>query len=306
PASALSRRALLGGFTALGLTTVVGCRSAVEQADQGGGAATPVHGGTLVATVSAVPVPGAYFTGRPGNIFWCRNVLETLLLIDSDGKAQPLLATEWSLSDGNKKLTAKLREGVKFHSGRAFTADDVVYSLERNMAGDGLATLNGAMKDWRVEATGRHEVTITSPRPLQETVESVLDVTPVIDRETQEGLEDGSEVIGTGPFVWSGYQAGTKIVMKRNDSYWADGLPYLDGIEVTVIADSTAQLSALRSDRVQLANGLSVQDSQTIVDDETFLLDRNQGLVYGLGLTVDEAPFDQVDVRRAVAHAIDR
>jgi peptide/nickel transport system substrate-binding protein len=306
PAPALSRRALLGGFTALGLTTVVGCRSAVEQADQGGGAATPVPGGTLVTTVSAVPVPGAYFTGRPGNIFWCRNVLEPLLLIEPDGKAQPLLATEWSLSDGNKKFTAKLREGVTFHSGRAFTADDVVYSLERNMAGDGLATLNGAMEGWQVEATGRYEVTITSPRPLQETVESVLDATPVIDRETQEGLEDGSKVIGTGPFVWSGYQAGTEIVMKRNDSYWAKGLPYLDGIEVTVIADSTAQLSALRSNRVQLANGLSVQDAETVVDDETFLLDRNQGLVYGLALTVDEAPFDQVDVRRAVGYAIDR
>ncbi|MER5217398.1 ABC transporter substrate-binding protein [Streptomyces sp. NPDC002838] len=304
--SALSRRTLLGGLSALGLVTVVGCRSAAEEADKGSGAAKPVRGGTLVTTVNAAPVPGAYFTGRPGNIFWCRNVLETLLLIDTDGKAQPLLATEWSLSNGNKTFTAKLREGVTFHSGRAFTADDVVFSLERNIAGDGLATLNGAMKGWQIKATGRHEVTITSPRPLQETVHSILDATPIIDQETQKGLADGSKVVGTGPFVWSGYQAGTKLTMKRNDSYWADGLPYLDGIEITVIADSTAQLAALRSDRVQIANGLSVQDSQTIVDDKTFHLDLNKGLVYGLGLTVDEAPFDNVDVRRAVGYAIDR
>ncbi|MGW0825792.1 ABC transporter substrate-binding protein [Streptomyces sp. NPDC002845] len=307
--SAVSRRALLGGLSALGLATVVGCRSAAEEAEEGGagsGAATPVRGGTLVTTVNAAPVPGAYFTGRPGNIFWCRNVLETLLLIDTDGKSRPLLATDWSLSNGNKTFTAQLREGVTFHSGRPFTADDVVFSLERNIAGDGLASLNGAMKDWQIKATGEHEVTIASPRPLQETVHSILDATPIIDRESQKGLEDGSKVVGTGPFVWSGYQAGTKIEMKRNDSYWADGLPYLDGIEITVIADSTAQLAALRSDRVQIANGLSTQDANTVVDDKKFHLDLNQGLVYGLGLTVDEAPFDQVEVRQAVAYAIDR
>ncbi|MFD5257388.1 ABC transporter substrate-binding protein [Streptomyces bobili] len=304
--SALSRRTLLGGLSALGLATVVGCRSAADEGGADSGSATPVRGGTLVTTVNAAPIPAAYFTGRPGNIFWCRNVLETLLLIDSDGKSQPLLATEWSLSNGNKTFTATLREGVTFHSGRAFTADDVVFSLERCVAGDGLASLSGAMKGWQVKATGKHEVTIISPRPLQETVHSVLDATPIIDQESQKGLQDGSKVVGTGPFVWSGYQAGTKITMKRNDSYWADGLPYLDGIEITVIADSTAQLSALRSNRVQIANGLSVQDAQTVVNDKTFLLDLNKGLVYGLGLTVDEAPFDQADVRRAVGYAIDR
>lgn len=303
---ALSRRTLLGGLSALGLATVVGCRSAVEEASQAGGATKPVRGGTLVTTVASEPVPGAYFTGRPGNIFWCRNVLETLMLLDENGKRIPLLATDWALSDDNQTFTAKLREGVTFHSGRPFTANDVVFSFEREMAGDGLATFSGAMEGWQVKATGEHEVTITSPRPLQEIVWPILDVTPIIDRETYKGLDDGSKVIGTGPFVWSSYQAGTELKMTRNDSYWADGLPYLDGVEITVIKDSTAELAALRSGRVQIAGGLSTVDTQTITSGSSFDLITHHGLLYGMGFDVSQAPFDKADLRHAVAYAIDR
>ncbi|PXY24615.1 hypothetical protein BAY60_19040 [Prauserella muralis] len=278
----------------------------MQESGQGGAATKPVRGGTLVTTVASEPVPGAYFTGRPGNIFWSRNVLEPLLLLDDSGKEIPLLATDWSLSQENRVFTATLREGVKFHSGRPFTADDVVFSLEREMAGDGLASLKGAMEGWQVKATGKHTVTIESPRPLQEIVTSILDVTPIIDRETYRGLEDGSEVIGTGPFLWSEYRAGTDLVMKRNGSYWEDGLPYLDGVEVTVIKDSTAQLAALRSGRVQIANGLSTEDAKTIVDDSTYLLNAHHGLLYGVAFDVTQPPFDDVDLRHAVAYAIDR
>lgn len=304
--SALSRRTFLGGLSALGLATVAGCRSAVEEAGQGGSATKPVRGGTLVTTVNAEPVPEAYFTGRPGNIFWCRNVLESLLILDENDKRIPLLATDWSLSNGSRTFTAKLREGVKFHSGRPFTADDVVFSFERQLAGDGLASLNGAMKGWDVKATGQHEVTITSPRPLQEVVWDIIDATPIIDKETYQGLDDGSEVIGTGPFVWSSYQPGTEVTMKRNDSYWEAGLPYLDGVEITVIKDSTAELAAMRSGRVQIAGGLTTVDTQTLTKGSSFDLIAHHGLLYGMGFDVSRPPFDKADLRRAVAYAIDR
>lgn len=305
-ASALSRRTLLSGLAVLGAAGLAGCRSAVNESKTAGAVSGPARGGTLVATVAAPPDPGAYFTGRPGNIFWNRNVLETLVLVDQDNKPQPLLATKWELRDDNRTLVLSLREGVTFHGGRAFTAEDVVFTLEREMAGDGLATLTGAMKGWKVSATGEHEVTITSPRPLQEVVLDILDSTPIIDRESYKGLADGSKVIGTGPFLWSGYKAGTEIKMTRNDAYWEKGLPYLDGIELTVIGDSTAQLAALRSGRAHLANGLNIQDAKTVVDDKKFHLDLNHGLVYALGFDVTKAPFDKPEVRRAIGYAIDR
>ncbi|MFI7131471.1 ABC transporter substrate-binding protein [Nonomuraea sp. NPDC050153] len=305
-ASALSRRTLLGGLAALGAAGLTGCRSAVNESKTAAAAGGPARGGTMVATVAAAPDPAAYFTGRPGNIFWNRNVLETLVMLDQDNKPQPLLATKWELRDDNRTLVLSLREGVKFHSGRAFTADDVVFTLERELAGDGLATLTGAMKGWKASATGQHEVTITSPRPLQEVVLDILDSTPIIDRESYKGIADGSKVIGTGPFLWSGYKAGTEIKMTRNDAYWEQGLPYLDGIELTVIGDSTAQLAALRSGRAHLANGLTIQDAKTVVDDKKFHLDLNHGLVYALGFDVTKAPFDKPEVRRAIGYAIDR
>ncbi|MBP2326944.1 peptide/nickel transport system substrate-binding protein [Kibdelosporangium banguiense] len=306
PRSELSRRTFFG-LSALGVLTVAGCRSAVDEAAKTSGtSATPKPGGTLVGTVAAEPFPNAYFTGRPGNIFWNRNVLETLVLIDEKAKPHGLLAREWEFRDGNKALVFKLREGVKFHSGRDFTAEDVVFTVERAAAGDGLANLVGGMKGWKATANGQYEVTITSPRPMQATALDILDAIPIVDKESYKGLQDGSKVIGTGPFVWSGYRPGTEITLKRNDSYWEKGLPYLDGITVTVIKDSTAQLAALRTGRAQLANGLTIQDSKTIVDDKAFQLDENHGLVYGIGFDVNQAPFNNPDLRRAIGYAIDR
>jgi peptide/nickel transport system substrate-binding protein len=302
----LPRRTFLSGLAALGAVTLAGCRSAVSEQAAARGAATATRGGTLVATVAAEPDPRAYFTGRPGNIFWNRNVLESLLLVDEKYEAHPVLATAWEFRDGNRSFVLTLRDGVTFHSGRPFTADDVVFTLEREIAGDGLASLNNAMTGWEVTATGPNEVTIRSPRPLQEVVFDILDSTPMIDRETHQGLGDGSKVIGTGPFVWAGYEAGAQIRMVRNDKYWEPGLPYLDGIELTVIRDSTAQLAALRSGRAQLANGLNVQDAMTVVDDRTFHLDTNHGLLYAACFDATLPPFDNPEVRRAVGFAIDR
>jgi peptide/nickel transport system substrate-binding protein len=306
PRSALSRRSFLG-VSALGLLGLAGCRSAVDQAAQTGGAsATPKPGGTLVTTVAAEPFPNAYFTGRPGNIFWNRNVLETLVLIDEKAKPHGLLATKWEFRDSNKALVFTLRDGVKFHSGRDFTAQDVVFTIEHAVAGDGLSNFVGAMKGWQVTASGPLEVTLTSPRPLQETALDILDATPIVDQESYQGLQDGSKVVGTGPFLWAAYKAGTEITLKRNDSYWEKSLPYLDGIDITVIKDSTAQLAALRTGRAQLANGLTIQDAKTVVDDKKFHLDQNHGLVYGIGFDVNQGPFTNPDLRRAIGYAIDR
>ena len=304
--SQVSRRSFLG-LSALGVLGLAGCRSAVDEAAKAGGtSATPKPGGTLVATVAAEPFPNAYFTGRPGNIFWNRNVLETLVLIDEKAKTHGLLATKWEFRDGNKTLVFTLREGVKFHSGRDFTAQDVVFTIQKAVAGEGLSNFTGAMTGWQVTANGQYEVTLTSPRPLQETALDILDATPIVDQESYQGLQDGSKVIGTGPFVWSGYRPGTEITLKRNDSYWEQGLPYLDGIDITVIKDSTAQLTALRTGRAQLANGLTIQDAKTIADGKAFHLDENHGLVYGIGFDVNQAPFNNPDLRRAIGYAIDR
>lgn len=300
----LTRRSVLATSSTLALVAMAGCRSAVEESNST--SSEPVQGGTLLATSAAEPVPDAYFTGRPGNIYWNRNVLETLLLIDNDLEIHPVLATDWELSDDNTTFVATIRGGVTYHSGRELTAADVVFALEHALDGGGLTHLNSAMSGWEVEATGDHEVTITSPTPLQEVIFDILDALPIIDSETYEGLEDGSEVVGTGPFVWEEYNAGTDIRLTRNDNYWEPDLPYLDAVEITVIGDSTAQLAALRSGQAHLANGLTIQDAQTIVDDEAFHLDINHGIVYALGLDVTQAPFDDPEVRRAVGYAIDR
>lgn len=269
-------------------------------------AADVPRGGTLVMAMAADPQPQAYNTGRPGNLFWSRNVLETLIAVDTAFEPQPVLATEWAFEDDNRTFIATLREGVTFHSGRDFTAEDVVFALENAADGGGFSHVAGEVAEWEISATGTHEVTITSPLPLQESIFDILDTTPMIDRDTYEGIEDGSEVVGTGPFVWEEYSPGSEIRLVAYDDYWDPERPYLDEVQIAVIGDSTAQLSALRTGRAQVANGLSITDTKTLTNTDEFSLNPIFGLVYRMTFDVTSDLFDTREIRQAIGYALDR
>jgi peptide/nickel transport system substrate-binding protein len=156
---------------------------------------------------------------------------------------------------------------------------------------------------WEVEATGEHEVTIRSQAPLSPVLGSTLDMTPIVDSETFAGVADGSEMVGTGPFQLESYTPGSEMALARYEDYWQDERPHLDRIELSIIGDSTAQASALRSGRTHLSNGLTVQDAVSVTQgSEQFeLVDTING-VYPIVL--DQVP-DQA-VRQAIAYAIDK
>jgi len=287
--------------------TLAGCQSAVELENSGGGNASsePVDGGTLVIAQSTDAQPVNVLAGRAGNAGWASNVFETLTVRDADGEPQPLLATDWTVADDGLSIDITLREGVTFHTGRELTADDVKFSLE-NLTESASQVAFIAQQFDAIEVTSPTSLTVTFQNEIPNLFD-LFEYAYILDEETIGGLEDGSQVVGTGPFTFASWSPGSEISLERNDDYWGEKA-HLDGIDIAVIPDSTAMLNAVRSDRAQVAIGMSSQDVQALESNSAYRVTTSVGAgsVYPFGLNIEEAPFDTAEVRRAVQTAIDR
>lgn len=304
-----SRRRVVVGL-ALTSLLAAGCQSAVQQADQraAGAAATCRNGGTLVIANAQPPQTGRVLAQGSANLGWVRGVFESLMSVVGGDFAQPKpnLATSWDVSPDDRTAVLHLRAGVTFHTGRPFTADDVVWTVQKALEPATTSDVKSILSGWQVKKTAEHEVTITSQTPLSPVLASTLDLTPIVDRETYAGLESGSQIIGTGPYKVESYKPGADIALVRNEKYWGQSVPHLDRIEVVPITDSTAQVSALRSGRTQLSYGLTPQDALTITKGSTeFTTTDSLPGVYPLVLEAT-GPLANPTVRQAIAYAIDR
>ncbi|WP_349428112.1 ABC transporter substrate-binding protein [Microbacterium sp. LWS13-1.2] len=280
-----------------------GCQSAVDLEESGGPSGEPVDGGVLTIAQSSDAQPNNVLAGRLGNSSWASNVFETLTLLDEEGEPQPLLATGWSVADDGLSMEVTLRDDVTFHTGRPMTADDVKYSIEQSAASS--AQVGYIAKQFSdVEVVSDTELVISFAAPIPN-IFDFFEQTYVLDSETAAGLADGSQVVGTGPFLFESWTPGSEIILTKNDDYWGES-PHLDGIEIAVITDSTAMLNAVRSDRSQIAIGMNPVDVQSLSSNSAFTIANTAGSVYPFGIDVTQAPFDSKEARQAVNFAIDR
>lgn len=268
-------------------------------------AAAPAQGGTLIVAQTADAQPGNVQAVRAGNTAWVKNVFETLISIDASHNPQPLLATAWKLSSDGLSMSITLRDDVTFQSGRKMTASDVKFSFEyavRPTSASQLAFIGRQIT--AMDVGSPTQITLRFAKPLSN-IFDFFNLTVIVDKDSVAGLADGSKVIGTGPFVWQSWQPGGKIVLKKYAGYRDAANVYLDGIELPIIADSTAQLTALRGGRAQVG-GVSITDAQGFEKDPRYKLVKAGGGIFPLGLNVTTKPFTDVRVRQAVAYAIDR
>ena len=283
-----------------------GC--AVASGAETGASATsePVEGGVLRVAATADAQPQFAMANRAGNWSWRRLVFESLVEKNADAEPEPLLATAWEYNDDRTELTLELREGVTFHSGRDFTAEDVVFTLEQvKDPANGSQLVSVAKNIEAVTATSDNEVVIDLAAP-SDSLFDLLDLTPIVDHETWAAVGDGSEVIGTGPFTWESWTPGASIELAQNESYWAENGPYLDSVEVSIISDATAIQSALKAGAADVAIGMPQSDVALLADDDAYGLADAGGVFYPFGIDVQQAPFDNAEARQALGYALDR
>lgn len=239
------------------------------------------------------------------------NVLEGLTFYDDDLNLVPWLAESWEQSEDGRTWTFKLREGVMFSNGREMTAEDVKFSFERLIDPDTGAGNAGRVgpPETEIEVIDDYTVAITHPEPFGIFPQSVgFDKsTGIVARESLE--EDGtiSVPIGTGPFQITDVQGTTRLTLERNENYWQEGLPYLDSIVIEPIPDDTVRETALRGGEVDWVLSIAPQNFQALQDDPEIVVDTAPQLSYDyIGINLTREPFDDVQVRQAIAYALDR
>jgi peptide/nickel transport system substrate-binding protein len=227
----------------------------------------------------------------------------------------PDLATAWSWSEDGTELTFQLRQGVKFHDGKSFTARDVkcTWDLLTGNATDKLR-INPRQSWYRnleqVTTNGDYEVAFHLKRPQPAFLTTLASGYAPIYPCHVPARDMRQHPIGTGPFKFVEFKPNEYIKVARNEDYWKPGRPYLDGIEYTIVKNlSTATLAFTAgkfdmtfpfSLTMALEKNIEGQMPTAICEESPGSINRN------LIVNRDKPPFDNPDLRRAMALSLDR
>lgn len=235
------------------------------------------------------------------------NVFEGLTRFMGDGSIVPGLAESWEISDDGLTYTFKLHDGVTFHDGTTMDAEDVKFSLDRARAEDSVnaqkALYTGIAN---VEVIDPLTVKLTLSEPNGSLLFNLAWGDAVI--VAPESIENIKQTpIGTGAFKFVNWVQGDKIELERNDAYWGDA-PALAKATFKFISDPTAAFAAVMAEDVDAFAGFPAPENLPQFEaDPRFqvLIGSTEGETI-LSINNAQPPFDNVKVREAIAHAIDR
>lgn len=228
---------------------------------------------------------------------------------------EPELATSWAWNADKTVVTFKLREGVKWHDGQAFTAKDVLCTMDLLRATGTDRFRSNPRRGWYanvkdVKANGNTEVVFTLERP-QPALISMLAAgyTPIYPCHVN-AASMRTNPIGTGPFKFVEFKVNEVIRLARNANYWVPGRPYLDGIEYTIINNRSTAMLAFIAGKVDmtfpyemnapLTRDIKAQSPSAVCH----YLPTNVSV--NLIVNRERAPFDNPEIRRAMALTLDR
>ncbi|MFC0004491.1 ABC transporter substrate-binding protein [Micromonospora siamensis] len=297
---------LIGAALALALGAAGGCSSG-EGVDVDGGAAQGGAGGVLTAAIGGEPDQlDPHRTSAYYSFEVLENVYDTLVEPDENLRMQPSLATKWTTSADQLTWTFTLREGVRFSDGSPLTAEDVKYSYDR-IVGE---KLNAAYKFATVKSVAAPDpttvvVTLSAPTPNLLANLGGFKGVAIVERSNVESGAIKTKPVGSGPFAVASYTSGDSIKLVRNDNYW-NTKPKLSGVTFTFVKDPTVALQNLRGGEAQWTDNLPPQQVPALADGGEITVQRKPSADYWyLALNQARKPYGDVNVRRAVAFALD-
>ena len=230
------------------------------------------------------------------------NVFEGLVKPTSNGDLIPAVAENYTVSEDHLTYTFTLREGVKFHNGDAVSAEDVVYSLKRVAAPTetGVVQVEALSIMADVAAVDERTVAITLTEPSNEFI-SYLTVAIL----PADYTEQDTKPVGTGPFTFASRSAQENIILAKFEEYWGQKA-YLDQVTFRIIENAEGLLMGLQSGAIDICSHLTTTQVSQLSDSEFSIAQGNMNLVQAMYLNNAVAPFDNVLVRQALCHAIDR
>jgi peptide/nickel transport system substrate-binding protein len=235
-----------------------------------------------------------------------QNVFEGLVRIDETGSVQPGLAESWTISEDGLTYTFKLHDGVTFHDGSAFDAEDVKFSFDRILAAD---TTNAHPEFYKPITA------ITVVDPL--TVEFKLDQqigrflfdlgrgdAVIVAPESADN--NATQPIGTGPFAFLQWDKGSRVILEAYGPYWGEPV-HLTKASYVFIGDTATLTNALLAGDIDGTNNFATDALAVFEGNPQFkvLVGTTEGETI-LSTNNKKPPFDNLKVRQAMAHALDR
>src|SRR6185369_10204791 len=227
----------------------------------------------------------------------------------------PELATSWQWSEDKKALTFKLREGVKWHDGKPFTSADVKCTFDMLMGKSQNRFRKNPRKDWYFNVAD-----VTADNPLQATIHlkrpqpAILAMvasgyTPIYPCHVS-AAQMRTNPVGTGPFKFVELKQNESIKLVKNPDYWNKGKPYLDGIEYTIIPNRSTAILGFVAGKFDMTFPTEVsipllKDVKSQKPDAQCVLAQTN-VATNIIVNSSSPPFDNADIRRALALALDR
>jgi peptide/nickel transport system substrate-binding protein len=306
----VTRRAFLLSTAAIAAIAAVPSLSFAQEV-------APVSGGSVAINIGTEPPVLVLIAHTAGAAYYISGkVTEGLLTYDEDFTPKPLLATEWEVAEDGLRYTFKLREGVKWHDGKDFTAEDVAFSILALKENHPRGRATFASVD-QVNVLGAHEVELilSKPAPFLLTAFASFEA-PIVPKHLYEGTnipenEHNYAPVGTGPFTFVEWVRGSHVILKRNENYWADGKPYLDQLIIRFIVDPAAAVAAIEAGEVQVSvANIPLTDIDRLKANSNLVVD-TRAAPYSPSIARAEFNLENpyladIKVRHAIAYAIDK
>jgi peptide/nickel transport system substrate-binding protein len=304
-AGKMSRREFVGRAGTLGVTAAV----ATTMLSKAGVAAEPQRGGTVNVATEYAGAEETYDPTKMTNstdIQRAYQVYNRLTNLDRDLNVVPNLATEWEASEGATVWTFKLRDGVEFHDGKTFTADDVIYSFNEHIK-EGSESPSKPLLEPIVEMKA------DGPDVLVITLNSGNADFPTLlghDYHTSivpAGWVDGDAVVGTGPYSLIEFTPGRESVVDRFPNYWKEDSAYVDTFITQGIPDNAARGNALRAGDIDMTLRVEARLASLMDQDPSVnVVSTPSGSFFVWDMMCDRAPTSDINVRLAMKHCVDR
>ncbi len=317
PPTPVSRRHAIGmasvGGAILALPLLSGCGDSDDgmAAARGDASGRPRRGGTLTsAFTGGGPTESLdpYSPSSPAD--YARNrLIYDVLFWAANGKVNPGLALSAATTDDDSSFILKVREGVVWHDGSPFGAEDVAFTLRYATSPDRQypSELTGYIDAAKAEVEDDHTLVVPLRRPIGDPA-GLLAAHQVFVLKNGTAAFKPGKVMGTGPMKVVDFSPGRSSTLRRFEDHW-DGAPYLDKIIVLSVNEPQARVNAVRAGQADFAAGLPYTEAAKLRSGRKSRVRKgaqSERTGSGFILNASRPPFDDPRIRRAVRLAVDR
>ena len=297
----ISRRSLLKTGAAAGVLGLTGMPLRAQ-----------TRGGKLTAGLGGANTSDSWDSRTHSDIFMIAaahgTVFDCLTEVAADGSLQGELAESWEASADAKTWTFNLRQGVTFHNGKAFGADDVIESLQMHIGEESKSAAKPiveAITEMKKNNDYQIEFTLASGNADFPYLMSDYHICMYPAGQIEEAIQNG---IGTGLYSVVSFDPGVRFVGKRVENHYkGDSVGYFDEVEYVAINDNTARMNALMTGQVDTINRIDFKTEGLLKANPAVRIQEVTGNQhYTFAMLTDNAPYNDVNVRRALKYGINR